>query len=65
MSTCRELSVCATKVGENGTVLGATVTTVTSGTGRVSAPSREQPARAIRAVATTGIMRLIICSFLK
>src|SRR4029450_5364196 len=58
MFTWRELSVCATKVGVNGIVRGATVSTLTCGGGRGGgADSLEHPApnaaamRAILAIA--------------
>src|SRR5215467_1864468 len=45
ISTCRELSVCATKVATYGMGVGATVITDTTGGGRCgAAASLEQPA---------------------
>ena len=45
MLTCRELSVCATKVNVYGIVCGSTVITLTAGAGRCDGGvSLEQPA---------------------
>src|SRR5215831_5562207 len=53
MLTCRELSVCATKLGVYGMFCGLTVMTVTSGTGRCGGgASFEQPAASTAAAAS-------------